>query len=135
MHSNSIDNYIIKKKIGEGTYGTVYLAEDTETHEQVALKKVKTPPSTMDSIGIHFSTIREISILQELNHPNIVKIHRIGLNANQLYIAYELMPSDLSKIIRSRSVLLTPAMVKTYVRTILHTLAYLHSHFVLHRVC
>jgi cyclin-dependent kinase 2 len=57
-------------KLGEGTYGTVYKAQDPTTGTVVALKKMK--------IGEHeegtpVTALREIAILQTLNHAGIVK--------------------------------------------------------------
>lgn len=56
--------------VGEGTYGFVYKAKDKITGEFVALKKIKL--ETEDE-GIPSTALREISILKELDHVNIVK--------------------------------------------------------------
>jgi serine/threonine protein kinase len=63
-----IQKYQKEEKIGEGTYGTVYKAMDRKTFEDVAIKKVKT-----EEEGIPSTTLREISILKQTQHPNIVK--------------------------------------------------------------
>lgn len=56
-------------KIGEGTYGVVYKARQKETNKLVALKKIRLNLQE----GLHTTTIREIAILKEANHENIVK--------------------------------------------------------------
>lgn len=58
------------EKIGEGTYGVVYKAKNTETGQLVALKKIRLDSETE---GVPSTAIREISLLKELKHPNIVR--------------------------------------------------------------
>ena len=64
------DKYEKIEKIGEGTYGYVYRAKDSTTNEIVALKKIKLEN---EDEGVPSTAMREISILKELNHPNIVE--------------------------------------------------------------
>lgn len=52
-----------------GTYGVVYKAQRKSTNEFIALKKIRLEN---DEEGIPSTAIREISLLRELNHPNIV---------------------------------------------------------------
>jgi len=68
--SNMRDKYEKIEKIGEGTYGYVYKARDQYTKEIVALKKIKLEN---EDEGVPSTAMREISILKELNHPNIVE--------------------------------------------------------------
>ena len=68
------DKYEKIEKIGEGTYGYVYRAKDTSTNEIVALKKIKLEN---EDEGVPSTAMREISILKELNHPNIVDLKEI----------------------------------------------------------
>ena len=59
-----------EKNIGEGTYGVVYKAKDTVTNEIVALKQIRLEN---EDEGIPSTAMREISILKELKHQNIVE--------------------------------------------------------------
>jgi serine/threonine protein kinase len=72
------------EKLGEGTYGVVYKAQDKDTHELVALKRIPlnsteevidsvAPPLTSCAQGIPCTAIREIALLKEIHHPNIVR--------------------------------------------------------------
>ena len=56
--------------MGEGTYGVVYKARDKQTNAIVALKRIRLE---MEDEGIPSTALREISLLQELRHPNIVE--------------------------------------------------------------
>lgn len=64
------ENYEKLEKIGEGTYGIVYKAFDIYKNETVALKKIRLEN---EEEGIPSTAMREISILKNLRHPNIVK--------------------------------------------------------------
>ncbi len=69
------------EKLGEGTYGVVYKAQDKETQEFVALKRI--PLNSAEEVtvscmfpyrqGIPCTAIREIALLKEIHHPNIVR--------------------------------------------------------------
>lgn len=58
------------EKIGEGTYGVVYKARDRVTNETIALKKIRLE---QDDEGVPSTAIREISLLKEMQHGNIVR--------------------------------------------------------------
>jgi serine/threonine protein kinase len=60
----------IEKPVGEGTYGVVYKARDKVTGEYVALKKIRLE---VEDEGVPSTALREISLLKELDHVNIVK--------------------------------------------------------------
>lgn len=63
------DDYVKLEKIGEGTYGVVYKARNKKTGKFVALKKIRLES---EEEGVPSTAIREISLLKELQHPNIV---------------------------------------------------------------
>jgi len=58
------------EKIGEGTYGVVYKARDRVTNETIALKKIRLE---QEDEGVPSTAIREISLLKEMQHRNIVR--------------------------------------------------------------
>lgn len=62
--------YKLVKKIGEGGYGAVYLCTNTRTKEKVAIKVMSI---SSPSMGYPSQLLREISILRELRHANIVR--------------------------------------------------------------
>ena len=65
----SISDYEKSEKIGEGTYGVVYKARNKKNGKFVALKKIRLES---EEEGVPSTTVREISLLKELQHPNIV---------------------------------------------------------------
>jgi serine/threonine protein kinase len=58
------------QELGSGSYAVVYKARNRETDEVIALKKLR---FGFDEQGLPSSTLREISLLKELKHPNIVE--------------------------------------------------------------
>ena len=61
-----IDKYLKIEKLGEGTYGIVYKAQDKLTGDIVALKRIRLDN---ENEGVPCTAIREISLLKELRHP------------------------------------------------------------------
>lgn len=70
----SVDLFRKIKTINEGTYGIVYKAQEKETGEVYALKRLKV--SDIRS-GILISTLREVKFLLHFNHPNIVRVKEV----------------------------------------------------------
>ncbi|XP_051532627.1 cyclin-dependent kinase 2 isoform X2 [Myxocyprinus asiaticus] len=89
------------EKIGEGTYGVVYKAKNKITGETVALKKIRLDTETE---GVPSTAIREISLLKELNHPNIVKLRDVIHTENKLYLVFEFLHQDLKRFMDASSV-------------------------------
>ncbi|XP_043963727.1 cyclin-dependent kinase 7 isoform X2 [Gambusia affinis] len=96
--------------LGEGQFATVYKARDKVTNTTVAIKKIKVGHRTEAKDGINRTALREIKLLQELHHPNIIGV-----------------------IIKDTSLVLTPAHIKAYILMTLQGLEYMHHHWVLHR--
>jgi cyclin-dependent kinase 2 len=65
-----MEQYEKEEKIGEGTYGVVYRARDKVTNETIALKKIRLE---QEDEGVPSTAIREISLLKEMHHGNIVR--------------------------------------------------------------
>jgi serine/threonine protein kinase len=85
---DKIQKFNIGKKIGKGVYGTVFdLGKDYAG---------KIYDAAIDS-----STIREISILSYLNHPNIVKIIGNGIVDGKLMLIMEKAKGDISLVMNS----------------------------------
>ncbi|CAG11763.1 unnamed protein product [Tetraodon nigroviridis] len=119
------------EKIGEGTYGVVYKAKNKVTGETVALKKIRLETETE---GVPSTAIREISLLKELSHPNIVKLRDVIHTENKLYLVFEFLHQDLKKFMDSSTLTGIPLpLVKSYLFQLLQGLAFCHSHRVLHR--
>ncbi|KAK2709858.1 cyclin-dependent kinase 5-like [Artemia franciscana] len=118
------------EKIGEGTYGTVFKAKNRETHEIVALKRVRLDD---DDEGVPSSALREICLLKELKHKNIVRLHDVLHSEKKLTLVFEHCDQDLKKYFDSLNGEIDPDVVASFMYQLLRGLAYCHNHNVLHR--
>ena len=78
---SNVDDYLKIEKIGEGTYGIVYKGKCKKTGEIVAMKKIRLES---EQEGVPSTAIREISLLRELQHPNIVSLKEILMQVLRL---------------------------------------------------
>ncbi|XP_075514100.1 mitogen-activated protein kinase homolog NTF6-like isoform X2 [Primulina tabacum] len=120
--------------VGRGAYGLVCCATNAETKEEVAIKRIA---NAFDNRIDAKRTLREIKLLTHMDHENIIKIKDIirppdKLELNDVYIAYELMDTDLHQIICS-SQELTEDHCQYFLYQLLRGLKYIHSADVLHR--
>ena len=67
---SELEKYQKMEKLGEGTYGVVYKALNKETGETVAIKQIRLEK---EDDGVPSTAIREISLLKNLKHPNVVE--------------------------------------------------------------
>ncbi|KAK1794838.1 hypothetical protein P4O66_010036 [Electrophorus voltai] len=112
------------------TYGTVFKAKNRETHEIVALKRVRLDD---DDEGVPSSALREICLLKELKHKNIVRLHDVLHSDKKLTLVFEYCDQDLKKYFDSCNGDLDPEIVKSFMYQLLKGLAFCHSRNVLHR--
>lgn len=119
------------EKIGEGTYGVVYKAKDSLNNRTVALKRIRLDT---ESEGVPSTAIREISLLKELDHPNVVRLLDLVHSEQKLYLVFEFLDQDLKKYMdTSRPNGIPMHIVKSYLYQLLQGIAYCHAHRVLHR--
>lgn len=117
------------EKIGEGTYGVVYKARNVETSELVALKRIRLES---EDEGIPCTAIREIALLKELKHPNIVNLKDVVHTDKKLTLVFEFLDYDLKKYLDSYKPLPTQT-IKLLMYQLLRGTAFCHQHNVLHR--
>ncbi|CAG8756649.1 4469_t:CDS:2, partial [Acaulospora morrowiae] len=118
------------EKLGEGTYGIVYKAQNRETNEVVALKRIRLDN---EEEGVPCTAIREISLLKELKHANIVRLYDVLHTEKKLTLVFEYLDSDLKKFLDTHGGDLEVPMIKQLMYQLLKGIAYCHEHRVLHR--
>lgn len=116
------------ERIGHGTYGVVYKALDTNLGKIVALKKIKI---NKDDEGVPPTAIREIAVLNELQHPNIVKLLNIVHTREKLFLVFEFLQCDLKKY--SENDTISPEKIKFFLHQILQGVLCCHSQRMIHR--
>mmetsp|Transcript_5310 Transcript_5310/g.7937 ORF Transcript_5310/g.7937 Transcript_5310/m.7937 type:complete len:296 (-) Transcript_5310:160-1047(-) len=125
-----MERYQKMEKIGEGTYGVVYKAKDRVTGEIIALKKIRLEA---EDEGIPSTAIREISLLKELQHPNIVRLYDVVHTEHKLTLVFEFLDQDLKKYLDVCDSGLDLPILKSFLYQLLTGIAYCHHHRVLHR--
>ncbi|XP_014676709.1 PREDICTED: cyclin-dependent kinase 1-like [Priapulus caudatus] len=127
-----MEDYVKIEKIGEGTYGVVYKGRNKKTGLMVALKKIRLES---EEEGVPSTAIREISLLKELVHPNIVALQDVLMQENKLYLVFEFLSMDLKRYMDSipSGQLMEPSLVKSYLYQITQALLFCHQRRVLHR--
>lgn len=101
-----------------------------ETGELLALKKIRLES---DEEGVPCTAIREISLLRELHHPNVVRLHDVIHTDRKLTLVFEYLEHDLKKYLDGAVGPLDMATVKSFLFQLLRGVAFCHSRNVLHR--
>ena len=124
--------------IGQGSFGSVFLALHAVTGELMAVKQVDVPSKASGEIdkgkeAMVAALRREIDLLRTLNHPHIVQY--LGSNAkdDKFNIFLEYVPGgSVAAMLNSYGKLNEP-LIRNFVRQILEGLSYLHSKDIIHR--
>lgn len=125
--------------IGQGSFGCVYLALHAVTGELLAVKQVEAPApgANSQSDSRKKSMIealkREISLLRDLRHPNIVQYLGCSSSTEYLNIFLEYVPGGSVQTMLNSYGALPEPLVRSFVRQILTGLSYLHNRDIIHR--
>lgn len=130
---NKIRRYEKIEFLGEGQFATVFKARDTETDNIVAVKKIKVGNRIEAQDGINRTALREIKLLQELHHKNLIGLLDVFGHASNVSLVFDFMDTDLEVIIKDSTIILTIANIKSYMIQTLQGLEYLHLNWILHR--
>mmetsp|Transcript_11256 Transcript_11256/g.20913 ORF Transcript_11256/g.20913 Transcript_11256/m.20913 type:complete len:825 (-) Transcript_11256:824-3298(-) len=115
------------EKLGEGSFKKVYRAWDTKNGVEVAWNSVSGASLNGNSSGKR--VIQEMKILQQLQHPYIIKFFGSWLNKeayNVVFVTELITGGSLKEFVSTRPVRLN--ILKRWCRDILSALSYLHSH-------
>merc|ERR1711953_1572762 len=127
-----VEDFLKIEKIGEGTYGVVFKGKNKKTGEIVAMKKIRLES---EEEGVPSTAIREVSLLKELQHPNIVSLKDVIMQEARLYLIFEFLTMDLKKYLDTVSAkdMVDKNLVKSYTYQILQAMLFCHQRRVLHR--
>ncbi|UKJ89778.2 serine/threonine protein kinase [Theileria orientalis] len=129
-----VETFKCLNKISEGTYGTVYRALDLEFDEIVALKHIKFHELQWKE-GFPITYLREVSILLELNHPNILSVREIVTNKkhDEFYMVMEYVEHELKTLLEEKRPNFTLSERKCLLKQLLEGTKYMHDNWVMHR--
>ena len=129
---NSKKRYEKLEKLGEGTYGVVYKAKDFQRNALVAIKKIRLEN---EEEGMPSTAMREIAILKELDHNNIVKLYDVAYvpAEKKLNLIFEYVEHDMKKYMKSLKEPLTKNQIKRLMRQLLEGIVHCHNRRIIHR--
>ena len=119
--------------LGEGSYGSVWLALNGDTGELFALKEVRVGSSEKHRDESIEQLEQEVEMLSRLVHPNIVRYIGITREETALYIFLEYVPGGSIASLVQRFGKFEEPVIRVYTRQILIGLSYLHAQRVVHR--
>lgn len=154
FQTGSLATYDIIEKVGQGAFGEVFKAvrKGTDGH-LVALKKVRldygrctdTNPRhpEMEGDGFPITGLREIKILRQLRHPNVVRLEGVAPDIadpddqtrvkGAFYMVFEYMEHDLVGLLAQQDVVITVDNVRDLTRGLLQGVGFCHARGMLHR--
>ena len=130
-----LDDYSLDKVLGKGAFGEVFLTSKKGTKQLFATKKIERELVEKDNT---MKYLREITILRELDHPNIVKFVEIKKTKNHYYIIMEYcnggdLEKTLEKYMKKHGKPFSQEIVQYFMRQIINAFKYIHGKKILHR--
>ena len=131
-----VGDYMLYKLLGKGSFGEVYLTKKGNNPEILATKKLDKKQTDRPSIKKYFDN--EISIMKELNHPNIVRFYDMLVTNSHYYVVMEYcnggdLLSCLDEYKKLYNIPFTQEIVQYLMRQIVEGLKMIHSHKIIHR--
>ena len=119
----------------------MYKAVDRSTNTVVAMKRMKLD---QEDEGVPSTAIREVSLLKELSHPNIVQLMDVFCSQKKLFLIFEFVEQDMKKYFKlhgytqlsatgPKQWTLPQKIIKSFIYQLLRGVEYCHSHRIIHR--
>lgn len=124
-----LSTYSKHQVLGAGTYSIVYEGTSRLTNKLVALKEIHLERDE----GVPFTAIREVSLLKELKHNNIITLHDIIYTRKTLTLVFEFVDRDLSRYMDECDHKININNIRLFLYQLLRGLEYCHSRRILHR--
>ena len=131
-----VDNLILTKSLGKGTFGEVFLTQKQGSKELYATKRLdraySEKPDNMRRLT------NEIRILKGIKHPNIVRLIELKKTKTHVYIVTEYcnggdLTSCLRDYVNKHFKPFTEEIVQYLMRQIVSAINFLHTHKIIHR--
>ncbi|XP_070807732.1 serine/threonine-protein kinase TAO3 isoform X4 [Pituophis catenifer annectens] len=118
-------------EIGHGSFGAVYFATNARTNEVVAIKKMSY--SGKQTNEKWQDIIKEVRFLQQLKHPNTIEYKGCYLKEHTAWLVMEYCLGSASDLLEVHKKPLQEVEIAAITDGALQGLAYLHSHYKIHR--
>ena len=126
----ALQNYENLGRIGEGTYGVVLKCRNRETGHLVAIKKFK---DSDEDEQVRKTALREVRLLKQLKHENIVSLTEVFRRKGKLYLVFEYVERTILEDLEKHMDGLSVEETKKVMWQLLRSIAYCHNRKVLHR--
>ena len=131
-----VDNYVLEKCIGKGSFGEVYITSKKGSTLKYATKKLDR--AEIEGTEAIKYLKNEIVILQHLKHPNIVKFEDVKKTKKHFYIIMEYcnggeLSKALEKYQNKYGKPFSQEIVQHLMRQIISAFKYIHSQKIIHR--
>src|SRR5712691_9685001 len=125
-----IGKYIVKRELGHGGMGTVYLAEQPGLGREVAIKELILSAVADPTALKRF--IQEAQVMARASHPNLVQVHDLEQIGDANYIVLEFVRGKSLRDVLNQG---TPALPQTFavMHGVLQALDYAHKRAIVHR--
>ncbi|CAK1547459.1 unnamed protein product [Leptosia nina] len=128
--SRAMERYEKLAKLGEGSYGLVYKCRNRETGEVVAIKKFV---ENEDDPLIRKIALREIRMLKNLKHPNLVNLIEVFRRKRKLHLVFEYCDHTVLHEMEKYPAGCPELLSKQIIWQTLQGVAYCHRHNCIHR--
>lgn len=124
-----MNRYKITKSLGDGTYGSVYRAQNKSTGDWVAIKKMKQKYYSWEEC----LKLREIDSLRKLIHPNIVKLKEVIRENDELHLIFEFCDGNLYELMKAQTKPFPEHKIRNLMFQTMQGLHHVHKHDFFHR--
>src|SRR6266571_4258929 len=130
MAERHIGKYVVKRELGRGGMGAVYLAEQTGLGREVAIKEL-IPSAAADPIALK-RFLQEAQVMARTSHPNLVQVYDMEQIQGANYIVLEFVRGKSLRDWLNRGAIPLP-QVFAVMHGVLQALDYAHRHAIVHR--
>jgi eukaryotic-like serine/threonine-protein kinase len=129
--SPQLGNYKVIKKLGNGTMGNVYLAEDTVAQRKVALKVLNKQLADSAEFLNRFQS--EAQMMGKLNHVNIISAFTVSHDKGKYFYAMEYCEGESLEEMLKRETVLSPGQALDVIKQVACGLEHAHAKGLVHR--
>ncbi|KAI8772841.1 serine/threonine-protein kinase HSL1, partial [Biomphalaria glabrata] len=127
-----VGQYLLGPTLGEGSYGKIHLATHLISKQQVAMKVVAKKTLVQREVARrHFR--REALLLQQVSHPNVVRLYEAMETSNSYYLVFELATGGCILDLITQRGCLQEEESRHYMRQIASSVDHLHRTNIVHR--
>ena len=131
-----VDNLVLTKSLGKGSFGEVFLTKKVNGKELYATKRMDR--AEFNKPDNNKRLLNEISILQKISHKNIVKLIEVKKTKSHIYIVTEFcnggsLTDNLSKYVQIHRKAFSEEIVQYLMKQIVSAIYYLHMNKIVHR--